>query len=190
MSRRFWLPLFALVAALAFAGLACDASGPSAPCEVKTSKEASDRLIQRIKDTVEGKKTGDEVTLNMTNEEFSSLISESIKEAEANNPDANTTKMDAPIVCFQGGKLKLFATIKGDNNSSVNLLVEMTPSVKDGALALTVDNIQLGPIPAPEEMRTQMSTEMSKSMGDAFSTLDLSEVKITDGEMTITGKIK
>src|SRR5438477_8515788 len=96
---RSWFVALALVLTLA----GCNAPGlsPSAPCQVTISKQAADRMIQRIGQQVATR--GKTVTVTASNEEVSSLMDQFLQQAKAQNP-SDFIPLEHPVVCFQNGQ--------------------------------------------------------------------------------------
>jgi hypothetical protein len=180
-----------VVTLLVAAALACNfnlpsVSGPAAPCSVTTSKEAADRLAERIR--VASQKDGETVTITATSEELSSLIEQSLNESQQSSED--TLKLENAVVCFQDGKMSLHGTVSPDGQTKVNALITVTPSVSNGKVAITVNSFEVGPIPVPESLREQIGEQISETLNERLDKISLSAISISDGEMTLTGKVR
>lgn len=127
-------------------------------------------------------------------------ISITINEAQLNAMVANELSKQSdpeltnPQIQLQNGQI----LVSGDvNRSGLNarfsatLTVDVTP---DGHLQYHVVSASLGPLPLPQSMRDQLSTQLNDLMGTPQTSdgqqIYVETVKIGNGVMTITGHIR
>jgi hypothetical protein len=190
LSNRLMRPLLVLVAVLALGALACampnPAAGPTAPCSVTTSKEAADRLVNRIKE--QSQTPGQPFSVTATSEEMSSLFEQSLKQAN-DQQGSSDLKFENPVICFQSGKMSIFVTLT-TKDSSLNALVDVTPAVSNDRLSVQIDKIQIGPIPVPESMSDEFAKQINESLNENLDRVKLTDIKIEEGQMTLSGEAK
>jgi len=159
--------------------------GPNAPCAVAISKQAADNFTKRIQQIKTSK--GQTVTITVTSEELSSVLAQALEQAKQND-SSNAVPIENPVVCFQNGKMSVFATIKTDATSSINALISVRAAVSGGKVAFGVDQIQVGAFSLPKEIGDQVSSLLNNALNQNFEQINLLQISIGNGQMTLTGR--
>ena len=185
MNLRATIFMAALLVALA--GCNLPNVGPGAPCQVTISKQAADRMIQRIgqQATVRGKT----VTLTASNEEVSSVLDQFLQQAKLDNPK-DFIPLDHPVVCFQNGKMSVFGGLQWGANNPVDAIVTLSASVKDGKPAFSVQQIQVGPLTVPADLSDELSQLVNRAVSQYLTQVTLTDIKLQNGQLSLTGQVR
>ncbi len=176
------------LALLLLAALACNlpsapiAGAPKSPCSVTPSKAAADQLVQRISSAAGT--PGQQVTVTASSEEVSSLLVQSL--AEAQSSAGTNIKIDNPVVCFTSGRMTLTGKINRDNQS-VDGQVVVSAGADKGKVAVKVEELKLGPVPLPESVRDEIASQINDSLNQNLDHVTVSNITFDEGQMTITG---
>ena len=160
--------------------------GPSAPCAVTNSPEAANALLQRI--ASQSSARGSAITVTANNQEVTSLMSMYLQQAKQQEGDQAIPLQDA-VVCFKTGSMTVFGKINGWGINS-NALITVTPVIGGGQTNFQIQQIQLGPISAPPDMSTGISTLISNSFNRQFSRLNVTEISLQDNQMRVNGTVR
>lgn len=184
--------LIALLAAMSLALLSCDFSlpgaAPLASCSVTTSQQAADRLIQRIQH--QNVNSGKTVTISATSEEVSSLLFGFLQAAKDQTP-SGVIPLDNPKVCFnQNGTMSVSGGLLLDPKNPIDAQIVARASVNKGKVAFQIQQLQLGPISAPPELTGQLETYLNTSLNQYIDQVTLTDIKITNGQISLTGKVQ
>ncbi len=182
MMRRFML-VGAIVALLTLT--ACSA-GPVAPCQVTTSRQAADQLVQRAVQTFA---SGKSATLTASNAEVSSLLAMYLDDVKQRNSEEFIPINDA-IVCFSSGKADLFGHFEWGRGNPVAALITLSATVSGGKPVFTVSQIQLGPVPVPADLNAQLTRTINRALAEYLNRITLTDIQLTSGQVTITGKLR
>src|SRR5262249_22359591 len=177
-----------LVGALLLA--ACNFGLPSSanlhPCSVTTSKQAADHLLQNLR--AQASKRG-AVTVTATSEEVSSLIEQQLEQYKLNNP-GNYIPLEHPVVCFKDGKMTLTGAVRLDQNTTLDGLILVTPAVHNDKAAFRIEQVQLGAFPVPQEFSDQIAALINNTLNQNLDRVALTDIKITEGQLTLTGRVQ
>ena len=183
--------LLGLLAALSLALLSCNFSLPGsaqvAPCSVATSQAAADRLIQRIQQ--QNVNSGKTVTITATSEEVSSLLASLLNSAKDQTPSGVIPLLN-PNVCFnQNGTMSVSGKLALDPTNPLDAQIVARPSVNKGKVSFHIEQLQLGPVSVPSELSSQLETYLNNSLNQFLDRVTLSDVRITSGQISLTGKV-
>ena len=184
MSSRATVFLAALL--LSLAGCNLPSIGPSAPCQVTISKQAADRMVQRISQQVTTR--GKTVTVTASNEEVSSVLDQFLQQAKLDNP-TDFIPLDRPVVCFQNGKMSVFGGLQWGTNNPVDALITLSAAVKDGKPAFTVQQIQVGPVTVPADLSDELSQLVNRAVSQYLTQVTVTDIKLQNGQLTLTGQV-
>ena len=175
-----------LALALALAG--CNAPGlsPNAPCQVTTSKQAADRMIQRIGQQVTTR--GKTITVTASNEEVSSVMDMYLQQTKTQNP-SDFIPIDHPVVCFQNGQMSIFGGVQWGANNPVDGIVTLTAAVKDGKPVFTVQQIQVGPVSVPADLSDELAKVVNRTISQYLTQVTITDIKLQNGQISLTGKV-
>jgi hypothetical protein len=162
-------------------------AGPTAPCSVTNSKQAADRLSQRIKQATQSKRQT--ITITATSEEISSLLNEFIEQSKQNSP-GGFIPLENPVVCFKNGQMSIFGTIKLGGTNSINALLSIVAAVNNGKAAFRVVQVEVGSFSAPQGLGDAVSGLLNDALNQGLDRIHLTEIKIQDDQMTLSGKLQ
>jgi hypothetical protein len=161
--------------------------GPSAPCQVTVSKQAADRMIQRI--AQQAAVRGRTITVTASNEEVSSVMDQFLQQAKLNNPN-DFIPLDRPVVCFQNGMMSVFGGVRWGANNPVDGLITLSAAVKDGKPAFTVQQIQVGPVSVPADLSDELSRVVNGAVSQYLTQVTLTDITLLNGQISLTGLVR
>lgn len=185
--NALWATIILTAIALVLVGCNLPNIGPSAPCQVTISKQAADRMIQRIGQQVTAR--GKSVTVTASNEEVSSVLDQFLQQAKAQNP-TDFIPLDRPVVCFQNGKMSVFGGIQWGANNPVDGIVTLSAAVKDGKPVFTVQQIQVGPVSVPADLSDELSQLVNRAVSQYLTQVTVTDIKLQNGQLSLTGQVK
>ncbi len=163
-------------------------SSPLVSCSVAPSQQAADHLIQRIR--AQNANSGKTVTISATSEEVSSLLVSFLNQAKQQNPQG-VIPLDNPTVCFnQNGTMSVSGRLALDPNNPLDVLITARPNLNKGKVAFKIEQIQLGPISVPSELSSQLETYLNTALNQYLDQVTLTEIKISNGQISLTGKVQ
>jgi hypothetical protein len=162
---------FAVLAVAAQAFCCCSILGPKPPYTVDPSDEALERLQERMKE-IEAEDDGS-FKIIVTEEEITSLAVEMLEEMDDPPP------FSQPQVLFRNDRVETYATIHASDATDVPGMLAFTVDIQDGEAIVTVEKIDLGPLPIPESL-TEMVTEALNAALDEWILSNNSDYVITD----------
>jgi uncharacterized protein YpmS len=186
MKKRFLIAL----TALAIATLACSIfiGGPDFPnAPIPVSTEA----VQSLKDQMQqaalnGAQTGT-VTLQITESQLTSYLAFKLE----SQSDPLITE---PQVYLRDGQMTVYGKAQS-GMFSANISVAMKVDIdENGQPKVEITQTDFGPLPAPQGLNTAISALVGEaftgSLGPVATGFRLENVAISDGTMTVTGRIK
>jgi len=179
--------IFLAALMLLLAGCNLPNIGPSAPCQVTISKQAADRLVQRIGQQVTAR--GKTVTVTASNEEVSSVLDQFLQQAKLDN-SKDFIPLDHPVVCFQNGKMSVFGGLQWGANNPVDGIITLSAAVKDGKPAFTVQQIQVGPVTVPADLSDELSQLVNRAVSQYLTQVTVTDIKLQSGQLSITGQVR
>lgn len=182
MMRRFMLA----GAMLTLLALTACSAGPVAPCQVTTSRQAADQLVQRA---VQAFASGQNATLTASNDEVSSLLALYLDDIKQRNPEDFIPVNDV-IVCFDSGKANLYGHFEWGRGNAVAALITLSASVSGGKPVFTVSQIQLGPVPVPGDLNAQLTRTINRAVSQYLNRITLTDINFKSGQVTITGQLR
>jgi len=185
---RFWI-MITFVSSFGAAGLACGLplGGPTPPASpIPVSTEAAGQLQDLWKSAVENSSNG-EVSVVVTEEQLTSYAA--IKLAEQADPPLSDLQ-----IFLRDGKVQIYGTAKAGTISTKAVIVLSAAVTPEGALKLSVDQANFGPLPVPASLLDDLSKALDEGLtgklGSQASGLKITSLLIADGQMTITGTVK
>jgi uncharacterized protein YpmS len=146
-------------------------SNPEPPYTVDPSNETLDRLQERI-ESIEADNEG-QFVVTITEEEVTALAEQTLEEMQDPPP------ISQPQVLFRNDRVELYGTIHASNTTDVLGMLALTVDVQDGDVLVTVEEIDVGPLPVPESL-TEMVTERLNDALDNWILNDMGNYTITD----------
>lgn len=179
-----WIP--GIIFLLVFS-VACNisAGGPKPPEQkIPISTEAAESLESAVLQAVTQSAVAERVAITVTEEQATSYVALEL----ASKTD---TPFKDPQVQFRDGKVQLFGQVE-QGILSANLQITLTSQVNsEGVLRLQIETINLGNIPAPDALKSQISNIVDKSVNGYLTQLatgfKIENLVIADGLFTITG---
>lgn len=179
-----------MLLALALASLACTlfVGGPDYPADpIPVSPEAAQSVQDQIKQALEAGALGEPITFQFNESQLTSLLTYRL----AAETDPLLTE---PKVLLRNGQMQVFGKIHQGvflANAAVILSVGID---EQGAPKIEVVSADFGPFPAPDGLNSAVGTLISEaytgSLGPVATGFRLEAVSISDGVMTLTGRIK
>jgi hypothetical protein len=188
-SKR-WYAFTAVLAALGLAALACGPSlglgaptPPASPIPVTT--EAAGQMEGLWATAVAGSNNGI-VTVVMTEAQLTSYAALKLTN------DANAPITD-PQIFLRNGKMVLYGKVKANNITlPAALTLSLVPSAS-GAVSVTIDNADVGPLPVPSSLRQTLADNINQliaqNAGTGNTGFKLTDIAIGDGKLTVTGTV-
>jgi hypothetical protein len=186
--RRFALPALLLV--LALASLACTlfVGGPDYPADaIPVSPEAAQSVRDQIKQALEAGALGDPITFLFNESQLTSLLTYRL--AAETNP-----LLTEPKVLLRDGQVQIFGRMqRGIFRANAALILSVGIDA-EGKPKIDVVAADFGPFPAPEGLNAAVGALINEAytgtLGPVATGFRLEAVTISDGVMTLTGRIK
>jgi len=175
---------------LGLAVLACSPSlglgAPTPPASpIPVSSQAASQLEGAWGTAVANANNG-QVTVVMTEEQLTSYAALKLT-SDANTPITN------PQIYLRNGKMILYGNVKTNNFSlpaALTLSVVPTPA---GAISVTIENADVGPMPVPSALRDTLASNINdliaQNAGAGNTGFKVTDVAIADGKLTVTGTL-
>ena len=185
-----WRVFVAVLAALGLAALACSPSlglgAPTPPASpIPVSSEAASQLEGAWGTAVANANNGT-VTVVMTEAQLTSYAALKL------TSDANTPITD-PQIYLRNGKLILYGKVKTNNFSLPAALTLSVVPTAAGAVSVTIETADLGPMPVPSALRDTLAANINdliaQNAGAGNTGFKVTDVAIADGKMTVTGTL-
>jgi len=188
-SKR-WCAFSAVLTALSLAVLACSPSlglgAPTPPASpIAVSSEAAGQVDGLWATAVAGSKNG-QLTVVMTEAQLTSYAALKLTN------DANSPITD-PQIFLRNGKMVLYGKVKANNITlPAALTLSVVPS-PTGAVSVTIDNADVGPMPVPSSLRDTLADNINQliaqNAGAGNTGFKVTDVAIGDGQLTVTGML-
>ena len=146
-------------------------SSPEPPYTVDPSDETLHRLQERMV-SIEADNEG-KFTVTVTEEEVTALAEQMLEEMQDPPP------ISQPQVLFRDSRVELYGTIHATDATDVLGMLALTIDVQDGDVLVTVEEIDVGPLPVPESL-TETVTENLNDALDNWILNDMADYTITD----------
>ena len=189
-TRTKWQGFLTAILMLGLAAMACGPSlGLGAPTPpgspIPISTQAAGQLEDNV-GTAVASSTNGQVTVAVTEQQLTSYAAIKL-ESDPTTPISNTQ------IYLRGGKIWLYGNITANNTSvpaAMSLTVVPTAS---GTVSVTIDTLNLGPIPAPASLRdslaNNLNTAIVQNTGGNANNFKVTDIIVGEGTMTVTGII-
>jgi hypothetical protein len=149
--------------------------------------EAAETIKQEFKRAVEAGVMTGTVTLQLNESQLTSLLA--IKLAAQSRPF-----MTDPQVLLRDGEMQIFGKVqRGIFTANVAMVVSVGVD-EDGQPRIEVTSADFGPFPAPAGLNSALSALLAEAytgvLGPIATGFRLEAIAITDGLMTLSGRIK
>ncbi len=144
---------------------------PQPPYTVEPSDETLDRLQEQM-ETIEADDEG-KFTVTITEEEMTALAEQALEEMEDPPP------ISQPQVFFRDDRVEIYGTIHVTDSTDVPGKLAFTLDVQDGDIVVTVEEMDLGPLPVPESFAETVNENLNQALDD-WVLGDMADYVITD----------
>lgn len=195
--NKYAIPLFLLT--LLLTSLACTVSvgGPdySDLPVIPVSAEAAQSLKDEMKKAFEAGAATGVVTLNITEPQITSYLAfrlqsdPSLQETETKKP-----LITDPQVYLRDGQMKIYGkTQQGMFTANIGIIINVGID-ETGQPKIEIASADFGPFPAPDGLKEAITSMIKEAytgaIGPAATGLRIETISITNGVMTISGRIK
>ncbi|MBN1810967.1 MAG: hypothetical protein JXA14_03940 [Anaerolineae bacterium] len=158
---------------------------PTPPYTVDPSDETLDHLQEQV-ETIEADHEG-KFTITITEEEMTALAVQMLEEMEDPPP------ISQPQVLFRDGRVELYGTIHVTDSTDVPGMLALTLNVQDGDIVVTVEEIDVGPLPVPESFTETATENLNQALDDRIlsnmTDYVITDVEIGDKKAVIYGQV-
>jgi hypothetical protein len=176
--------------ALLAATLACqiDIGGPEQPGPpIPVSTEVAGQVGLSWKSAVDAAGPGGEVSVTFDESQITSFLA------------SRLSGEDQPLIreaqaYLRDGLIQIFGVTQ-QGVLSATVLVAISPQVTpEGDVKIEVVSIDLGPLPVPDALKDSLSAILTEAFSGSFGPLATglraTSIRVADGQITITGKIR
>ena len=182
--------LFVFLVALVVAAQSCCClsllGGPQPPYPITPSEETIRQFEERMRST-ESNPDGS-FTVTITDEEITSLV---VLRMLANREEPLPAS-DIQAY-FRNGRVEVYATVQVAKSLTLPALVAFTIDAADGQATVILEDVTLGPFPAPQSVLDSLTDMLNQALEENIQVdgqrVIVSDVQIGEGEMTITGRL-
>ncbi|OGO32164.1 MAG: hypothetical protein A2Z16_02255 [Chloroflexi bacterium RBG_16_54_18] len=186
---QVWL---VLMAGLLLATLSCNLVnlarfGSTEPSPIPVSSQSVDQLVTNIEDAMATASAGGTVTLVLTEEQLTSLAAMEMQ-------NSGSTEIENLQIRLRDGLVKITGQVN-ESGLSLRAAIDVKINIdQNGKPYSQVVSAKVGPFPVPEDMLNQLTSQLDKYLLDQISTsgkqLDVEQISIEDGKMTVVGTLK
>jgi hypothetical protein len=190
-------PLLLLFITLVLASLACTVfvGGPdySDRAPIVVSNDAAESLKEEIKRAFEAGVATGEVTINITETQITSVLALRLQ-TDPNMQQDQKPLITDPQVYLRDGQMQIFGkTQQGMFAANIGIIVSVGVD-ENGKPKIEVVSADFGPLPAPDGINAAISAMIQEAytgpVGPVATGLRIQSITITNGIMTITGRIR
>lgn len=154
---------------------------PSPPQgHIPASQEAAERLKHNFSLGLQEASAGREFRLFVSNEEITSLVTFSLQ-------DSSILQLSDAQVWFTAGHVYLTGTFSPFWPLSFSSLIVATPVVRDGQIAVEVEQAQMGPFPFPQGVLASASQSLNERLAAMQMDLQITTLQVLEGELQLAG---
>ena len=182
---------YLIIFSLALASFACSisAGGPEYPAQAVpySPNEVLNMQTQIEQALVAGAETG-VVTVQITENQLTSYMVEKIQQQ-------TSPPFTDPQILLRNGQMQMYAKMtQGIFNANILITMNVGIDAVTGNPKIEITSADFGPLPAPEGINTAINAVINEaftgSLGPVAVGFRLEAISITDGIMTLTGRIK
>jgi len=186
MRSQILVPLVALVVAAQACCCCTILGGPQPPYALTPSEDAAQGFAERM-DAVDQDADG-VFTISITEEEMTSLVAQMLAAQEEPPPISQVQ------VHFRNDRIEVYGTVMAADSISLPGMVAFSIGAATGGVAITVEEIALGPLPVPESVLQSLTQVINQALAENIqvngSEAIITDVQIGAGQMTVSGKPK
>ncbi len=185
MTKR--LTLFVLL--LLLTGLACQApvrlAATETPSPIPVTTEAAGELESRLATAAAELETTGQVTVTFTENQITSYIVQQLAATQE-------TRLSDPQVTLQDGLIEVTGKVSV-SLIKANARIVLEPYVDQGDLRMAIREAKFGSIPIPDATLEELTATLNQNLSE-FTSINgrkfrLEVITITDGTMTLSGKL-
>lgn len=184
MRSQIMVPLAVLFIAAQACCCCAILGGPQPPYTITPSDEAVQCFREQM-DSVEQDADG-LFSVTITEEEMTSLVARVLAEQQEQPP------ISQPQVHFRNGRIEVYGTVKVADSLTLPGMVAFSLATTSEGIAVTVEEIALGPLPVPESVLQSLTEAINQVLSENIQIdgvkIAITNAQINDGQMTISGK--
>ena len=196
MKKIRGLPLFLLI--LVLTSLACmiNVGGPdySSLPTIPVSAEAAASIQDEIRRAAEAAAQTGVITVNLTEPQITSYLASRLQTDPSLQQSDRKPLITDPQVYLRDGQMQIYGkTRQGIFTANIGILVNMGVDA-NGQPQIDVASADFGPFPAPEGLKDAITAMVREaytgSLGPVATGLRIESIAISNGVMTVTGRIR
>lgn len=196
MKKIRGLPLFLLT--LVLTSLACmiNVGGPdySSLPTIPVSAEAAASIQDEIRRAAEAAAQTGVMTVNLTEPQITSYLASRLQTDPSLQQSDRKPLITDPQVYLRDGQMQIYGkTQQGIFSANIGILVNMGVDA-NGQPQIDVASADFGPFPAPEGLKDAITAMVREaytgSLGPVATGLRIESIAISNGVMTVTGRIR
>lgn len=177
-------------ATLLASSLACqiDVGGPTRPGPpIPASTETAGQVALSWKSAVDAAGPGGEISVTLDESQLTSFLASRLSRAEK-------PLISEAQAYLRDGLIQIFGVTR-QGALTATVLVVISPSVtEEGDVKVDVLSVDLGPLPAPQALKTSLSAILTEAfsgtLGPLATGLRLTSITVAEGQITITGRLR
>jgi uncharacterized protein YpmS len=126
-------------------------------------------------------------SITVTEEEMTSLAVQVLEDMDDPPP------ISQPQVLFRNDRVETYAIIHATDSTEVPGMLAFTVDILDGEIVVTVEKIDLGPLPIPESLTESVTEALNEGLDEWVlhdkSNYVITEIRIGDKKATIFGQV-
>jgi uncharacterized protein YpmS len=183
------LKILPVLLVLILVSLACNIPGSTAPTRPPTSVPLSSEEVQQFEEevaaTLENAEQSGPVTITITEQQLNTYLQ---REMEADSEQM----IQKPQVHLTNGKIEVYGQMTQASLTADAKIVLIPLVAAGGKPRLDVESMSLGPFPVPQSVVDQVEQRVDTLLEDYLATMEgnfsVSDITVTEGQMTITGE--
>jgi hypothetical protein len=196
MKKIRGLPLFLLI--LVLTSLACmiNVGGPdySSLPTIPVSAEAAASIQDEIRRAAEAAAQTGVITVNLTEPQITSYLASRLQTDPSLQQSDRKPLITDPQVYLRDGQMQIYGkTRQGIFTANIGILVNMGVDA-NGQPQIDVASADFGPFPAPEGLKDAITAMVREaytgSLGPVATGLRIESIAISNGVMTVTGRVR
>lgn len=172
---------------IALVSLSCQisAGGPTPSRTVPVSTLAISELQNDLEHSLNNPDSANQITLTLTESQLTSLLNDQL----SRQPEPLLLN---PQVLLQNNQVEIYGVIqKGAIQANARVILQVDTD-QNGELTAMLKSLDLGPIPAPQNLVESISTTIDSTLNESVDPMTagfkIDRVTIADGLMTLTGR--
>ena len=160
-------------------------TSPEPPYTIEPPQRVLDDLQERLA-TIEAAEEG-RFSITVTEEEVTALVVQMLEEMDDPPP------VSQPQVYFRNERVEVYAVVQANDVTDVQGMLAFAVEVEDGEIIVTVEEIDLGPLPVPESLSENLTKVTNQVLAEWLLSRDssytITAIEVDDRELTVFGEI-